>query len=181
VTQFAYDEEGRRVSRTLPGGENETWAFNEKGQLSRHVDFAGQTKVYAYQGDRLETEYRYSSTASAPVPGDNLWHDATKYVYDNLQRVERLEEWTPADGYNPALRTVISYDLATGAVASEKVTKGDGTLLTEVHHEYNPATGLLIETWTGGSWASAVTDTAWGSGCWRMRPSCHPHRVITAM
>jgi YD repeat-containing protein len=69
VTTFAYDERGRRTSRTLPGettnpAVTETWTYDGKGRVRAHTSFNGKTTLYVYDpdprfGGRLSEEWCY--------------------------------------------------------------------------------------------------------------------------
>lgn len=181
VTTFAdtYDVSGHKTShtRTLPavGGVTvtETTTFDALGRTLTVTDFKGQTTLYRYEDSpgaqgRLYAEYRYAAgqtvdattianPESSALTSARWYAEKTTYTFDNLGRQQTLAESTksPTTGVVTQSRlTIYGYDPVTGAINLVDSPEG------KVHHEYDPATGLLTRTWTGTS--SPSTDTLYG-------------------
>ena len=85
VTTYEYDVMGRRVARVLPQGQREEMTYNNRGQLTAHRDFNGQSISRSYDsatGDLL------SIAAPSGHPSLSLSHAPARYdfSYDILGR-----------------------------------------------------------------------------------------------
>jgi len=159
-TTFAYDALGRRVSRTLPEGQVETWEYDDEGRLEVHVDFEDQGTRYVYfetgaHAGMVEKELRF---ASGVDPHGSGYAERTEYAYDDLHRQKQVTEYV---GSNIVRTETYSYDAITGGVASRSIFgpgKVPGTDQPDqvINHAYQPATGRHTRTWT------ASTDTSYG-------------------
>ncbi|HEW98754.1 MAG TPA: hypothetical protein ENF37_08990 [Beggiatoa sp.] len=97
TTTWTYDKLGRVISRTLPLGMTETFAYDKKtGNLLSHTNFNGKTTTFSYDQntDRLlSTTYADGSVESFTydVSGNRLLMKAengtTSYSYDNFHRL----------------------------------------------------------------------------------------------
>jgi len=137
-------------TRTLPGGNVETTTYDSFGRISTHTDFKLQYTTYTYDPTtgRL-TQKAFYSVQGAPTASETL-----SYLYDPVTGAV-----TQISDANAGVTTITSYayDPITLAVAS--VTTTQGTASSVIHYAYDPATGQHIETWTGTSHASPITDT----------------------
>jgi RHS repeat-associated protein len=163
VTKFAYDDFGRRISRQLPEGQTETWAYeapsaSSHGRLVKHVDFKGQSTRYVYDnsaqhGGRVLEEWRYEAGQSAS--SDTAASEKTVYAYydDRLGQQKTVEEYKKAAGdpttaFALQVRTSYDYDPITGGMTNRSITgTAAGTLA--VSYTYDPATGRHLTTSTG--------------------------------
>jgi len=86
VTQFAYDQFGRQVSRTLPMSQSESQTYDSFGRLAAKFDFKGQKTELTYDTlGRVETKKLYATGAGS----------ASKvycYSYDELGRPKKIVE-----------------------------------------------------------------------------------------
>ena len=48
TTTYTYDKLGRRLGRTLPLGQSESYVYDANGNLASKTDFNGHTTTYAY-------------------------------------------------------------------------------------------------------------------------------------
>jgi fibro-slime domain-containing protein/RHS repeat-associated protein len=136
-TTFTYDEQGRRLTRTLPqvDGEplrTETSAYDDLGRLESHTDFTGQVTRYSYddQGRTARTEYFASAAALTPVATVEYAYD----VYDSEGRHETVVDsryGTTERVYDPAGQLI-------------RITTPEGT----IRYAYDPATGQKTRMWT---------------------------------
>ena len=160
VTQFAHNEFGQQVARTLPlGVQNgsgfvETSSYNDNGQLELSIDFAGRHTVFTYDTlGRLETK-EYFPDAATWNNGTGTPTETVSYTYNSLGGLEDTDD--SANGL-----TNNTYD-AQGRLT--QVISPEGI----VNYEYDPVSGRLERTYTGtadpdetsiASDGKAVTDT----------------------
>ena len=141
VTTFAYDEQNRRTSRTLPAVSGstvtDTTEYDAFGRVEYSTDFKGNQATYRYDTlGRLEAEKWFD-------PGDNV-ATATpdvEYVtaYDNLGRTDTVTEKRAGSTVGV---TDTDYDPITGAVV--KVAGSNGT----IQYAYDATTGRKARAWT---------------------------------
>jgi uncharacterized delta-60 repeat protein len=165
-TTFAYDDQGRRISRTLPAINGntvtETTTYDSFGRVLTQKDFKGQTTAYTYEDSpagqgRLMAEYRYNGGVAA-LDANNAVITAsaaerTEYGYDSLGRRSSVREYT---GTSLTRTTTYNYDPVTGGTS--KIESPEGT----INYVYDAATGRLTETWTSTNAASPTTRTLYG-------------------
>jgi uncharacterized delta-60 repeat protein len=171
-TRFLYDQHGRQLSRTLPAIEDgpdpgtdpdvhtETWTYDPFGRVATHVDFEGQSTGYVYDdtpqhGGLLLEEERFAGAVDA-TPDEE-----TVYTHDGLGRTRTVTEYAQldADAELEVSRaaTTYTYDPIDGQVTLVHSPEG------YLYHAYDPATGLLTDTWTGNADRSkATTHTIYG-------------------
>ena len=168
TTTFAYDDQGRRTSRTLPDStvarpEVESWTYDSFGRALTHTDFKGQTSAEVYDtdpahGGRLAAEYRFNAGATVFSGGVLQTANAaeeTAYGYDSLGRQNQVTEYAGSPLVQTR-QTTEQFDPITGGVV--QVASNEGV----VNHAYDPATGRLIRTWTGTSLGTLTEDTRYG-------------------
>ena len=82
TTTYSYDQLGRRISRSLPGGQTETTTYNLDGTLATRTDFNGHTTSYGYEA---QTSRLLTVTADPSHPSLSLLHApaSLSYTYDN--------------------------------------------------------------------------------------------------
>jgi RHS repeat-associated protein len=142
TTSFTHDQFGHQLTRTLPLGQSEEDVYDsETGRLEDHFDFKGN-----------KTHYHYDSLGRVDVityfpPGSSTVGQTFSYTYDDLGRQQHVVDSISGQS---ARDTIYSYDL-DGRLSS--VESPEGT----VHYEYDPATGQLVSTWTGGSGTTQST------------------------
>ncbi len=146
-TRWTYDDNGRELSRTLPDGEQEALTYDDYGRMATHVDFDGNTVTYSYLGYGDPHDGMLYQVVYIGASGSGKATQTVTYTYDDLGRQQTVAD---ASG-----TTTNHYDLL-GNLA--KVDSPEGT----VHYVFDPATGRLIETWTGTAQSSATTDTLYG-------------------
>jgi uncharacterized delta-60 repeat protein/RHS repeat-associated protein len=170
TTTFVYDDHGRRTERRLPDDtqssqHREVTTYDSFGRVFTKKDFKGQTTAYQYDDSadgqgRLFAEYRFAAGVTATDSANAIIKanaaERSEYSYDPLGRQSQVREYASGTGTTAARTTNYSYDPVTGAVSLVDSNEG------KVHHEYDPTTGLLIETWTGNTKTSATTDTLYG-------------------
>ena len=176
-TVFTYDHQGRKLSRTLVGGETETFTYDEFGQLKLHKSFEDVYTFYIYDYNRNNTididptngdngklvEKRYFTTLTSAQVDDLLdGNDANDpaasqtiaYTYDAFGRQLEID-----DSLNHADQTNV-YD-GQGQLTRVETPQG------EVNYEYDDQ-GRMTRTYTGdsdpthtsqASDGKAVTDT----------------------
>jgi YD repeat-containing protein len=157
-------------SRTLPavGGSAVTEAtrYDAPGRTLAVTDFKGQTIAYQYDDSaegqgRLFAEYRFAAGVTAIDTSTNAINkssaaERTEYSYDALGRQSQVREYTSGTGTTTTRVTNYAYDPVTAQVTLVDSPEG------QVHHEYDPATGLMTRTWTGANSNSPTTDTLYG-------------------
>jgi RHS repeat-associated protein len=171
-TVIHYDVFGHEDTRTLPGGDDEHTLYDVYDRVEEHTDFKNQKTKYEYyvtgtmKGKLQELQY-YNIDLSLAGKID--------YEYDNLGRSKRVIEYTNG---SISHTTVYGHFDATGQYVSgydadghliEKLTFGAGkntdtlgTLPdTQIHYEYDQATGRLTRTYTGGS-SAPISDELYG-------------------
>jgi uncharacterized delta-60 repeat protein len=159
----------KTYTRTLPAVNNttvtETTTYDSLGRTLKVQDFKGQTTAYAYDDSpdgqgRLFAEYRFAAGVTATDSSNTIVKanaaERTEYSYDALGRQSQVREYASGTGTTATRTTNYSYDSVTGAISLVDSPEG------KVHHEYDPATGRLTETWTGTTHDSATTDTLYG-------------------
>jgi YD repeat-containing protein len=155
--------------RTLPAVNNttvtETTTYDSLGRTLKVQDFKGQTTAYAYDDSsdgqgRLFAEYRFAAGVTATDSANAIIKanaaERTEYSYDAFGRQSQVREYASGTGTTTTRVTNYSYDPFTGAISLVDSPEG------KVHHEYDTATGRMIETWTGTTHDSATTDTLYG-------------------
>jgi RHS repeat-associated protein len=181
TTSFAYDEQGHQVVKTLPDDETTRSFYDAYGRLLAMKLYATagpaatavKSTTYAfgyYHPDRVIAEYRYAGDSNEVLPVEK-----TTYTYDDDSglpageqlaqgRVSEVDDYTISAGTATLVHsTHTTYDPVTGQPSIVKSNAGTPQE-TDVHHLYDPATGRLIETWTGTGTTndSATTDTLYG-------------------
>jgi len=109
TTTWTYDELGRVKTRTLPEGQQESFAYDVNGNQEHHIDFNNHQTRFDYDSnDRLiMVTYHDGSTEEYTYYDNGQRHSATDargtttYTYDDR---DRLTTETQPDG------TVLSYD-----------------------------------------------------------------------
>src|SRR5262249_30867236 len=132
-----------RILRTLPGGQFESYGYNDAGLMTSKVDFNGHVTTYAYDiMNRLEqktpdpatgepaVQFRYNAlgqrTNMVDVSG------ITQYRYDERNRlVEKAKTWA-----NVGLSVTLNYTYdASGNLTHVSSSSPNGTT---VSYEYDP-------------------------------------------
>jgi RHS repeat-associated protein len=93
------------VSRTLPLGQTETFAYDAAGNRTRHTDLNGETTTYSYDALNREVGRDYTNdadvtttyTATGQVASVTDGRGTTSYSYDSRDRLTRLDY--PDGGY----------------------------------------------------------------------------------
>jgi len=155
-THFKFDDFNREESRTLPLGVatpnlpddfTEHRHYNLDGSLDYTVDFEG--RVTAYEDDqygRLKFKRFYASEADydsgAGTPGQTV-----TYGYNDQGELESI-----SDSLNGLITRTYDTD---GRITQEASPEGI------INHEFDPATGQLVRTFTSSTIAAtdAITDT----------------------
>jgi YD repeat-containing protein len=147
ITTFTYDEYGNQIGETLPDGESDSASFNSLGQETQSVDYDHNTASYTYYSTYGSGAYT-GDVEKIVYTGSGQTPDTVTYTYTSTG-----QEHTVTDTFDGT--TTYTY----GAYGNQtQVASPQGT----VNYVFDPATGLLIETWTGTSQASAETDTLYG-------------------
>ena len=111
TTTFEYDSMGRRIKRTLPGGQVETYQYDLAGNLVSKTDFNGYTTTYQYDAmNRLV----------AKVPDPRRGEPPVTYAYNELGLRTNM---TDASG-----STTYTYDLRNRLAQKIKTLGGTGNL-----------------------------------------------------
>ena len=155
-TVFTYDPHGRQLTRTLPDGQVESKSYDRHARVDHEISFEGSVTAWEYDSlgrpaakHFFADEFDYAAWLGNP----GLAHEIVAYTHDPFGR--QLSVLKDADG-----------DLI-GTTADQSAwvyTYGDGLLTCAespqgvVHYEYDPATDLLVRTFTGDE-ADPVTDT----------------------
>jgi RHS repeat-associated protein len=156
---YAYDERGRVVSRSL-NSVTSTWSYDQQGRLSSQGDpigaFSytydgnsgrpaalsypnGQTTTYAYfpnsGGHRLQ-QIHHKQPGGATL-------NKFDYTYDV---VGNIEAWTQQTDANPAQVYDLEYDPADQLIAATLMTSGQPpTILKRYRYAYDPAGNRIAE------------------------------------
>jgi RHS repeat-associated protein/uncharacterized delta-60 repeat protein len=143
-TTFTYNEQGQRLTRTLPDGQSELWTYDNFGRTETHKDFKDQTTKYLYDdteelGGRLLEEQRFTADVD-PSPDET-----TAYGYDSLGQRDSINEYNGPSTGTAVRTTTYDFDPITGQVKT--VTSPEGTL----NYEYDPATGRHTRTSTSNN------------------------------
>ncbi|MES9863933.1 MAG: polymorphic toxin-type HINT domain-containing protein [Candidatus Thiodiazotropha sp. LLP2] len=155
TTRWAYDSLGRVLSRTLPLGQSETFAYDVNGNLTSHTDFNGNATTHQYDsGNRLiQSDYADGtvevvgydnngnrSQVDVTRPGGGL--ESTLYTYDASNRLETEVE---PDG------TVLTYQYdAAGNRTQVHISLPDGSSKT-TDYGYDSLNRLETVTDTSGT------------------------------
>jgi YD repeat-containing protein len=122
VTQFAYDQFGRQVSRTLPMSQSESQQYDSFGRLAAKLDFKGQKTELTYDTlGRVETKKLYATGAGSPSK-------VYCYSYDELGRQKKIVE-LQGDGLSQDCATAVALGIvpppsqSLGAVAGRWAAK----------------------------------------------------------
>ena len=75
TTTFEYDSMGRRIKRTLPGGQVETYQYDLAGNLVGKTDFNGYTTTY---------QYDLMNRLVARIPDPRRGEPAVTFAYNEL-------------------------------------------------------------------------------------------------
>ncbi|MDB4872940.1 MAG: hypothetical protein JWL97_3944, partial [Gemmatimonadales bacterium] len=165
VTAYAYDGQGRQLTRTLPGSEIEktfydTSAGPANGEVKYTIDFAGRVTAYDYDntptGAGRVVAVRYYNTL-AGYTADTTGTAAVRTVRSTYDAFGRVLVVTDSAFATP---TTYKYD-ADGRMT--KIDSAQGTL----HYAYDPL-GRKTATWTGSgetlldALTSATTLTQYG-------------------
>jgi RHS repeat-associated protein len=143
VTSFTFDQFGHQLTRTLPLGQSESSTFDAFGRLDTHTDFKGQKEVYHYDSlGRNDTQTFFA--AGSQTAGETM-----TYHFDTLGRNDTI---TDAIVCQASRLTTFGFDLDSNVTS---ITTPEGT----INFVYDVATGRHLETWTGTSFAAAVSDT----------------------
>ena len=133
-TEFAYDQFGRQVSRTLPNGNTEYRTYNSLGQLHTMIDFKGQVMEYVYDSlGRQEKKHYYSSESDFD---SKVIAQTVSMTYDSLGRVVKMTEARGETSY--------VYDIE-GRLLS--MTSPEGT----ISYAFDERTGRKLKTYTANS------------------------------
>jgi len=98
ATTYAYDQLGRRIKRTLPVGQSESYTYDAASNMKTKVDFNGKTTTYAYDtSNRLLSKTPDSSFHAQPISftytalglrtGMSDPSGSTTYTYDTRNRL----------------------------------------------------------------------------------------------
>lgn len=174
ITKYAYDEQGRRISRTLPDGQVESWTYDSLGRVASHTDFTGHDSdgvqhdgtytVYVYDDNtslptseqtnlgRLAEELRYASYAAYQA---NATPEVTHTCYESMGRVSRVDDAGRVTDYE--------YD-AEGRLVLEGDLTSDDTVTEVIGRTYDAPTGRLTETKTSKTVAGLSAGPSVTSG-----------------
>jgi YD repeat-containing protein len=140
-TSYRYDAFGNKVAETLPLNQNETWSYNDLGQLKSSTDFVGNVIDYTYDAlGRVQEKDEYAPGATSPST-------IVTYTYDNPDANNDGGQYDTVT-VNGALTTSY-YDVNGNLV---EIASPQGT----IDYTYDPATGEK----TGVS--TANTDIEYG-------------------
>jgi len=142
VTTFAYDSMGRRIKRTLPGLQTETFGYDYAGDLSWHTNSNGAFITNAYDPlNRLLARFYPDGTSNAytyTLTGQRLtMNDASGsygYVYDLRDRL--------VTNTTPSGTLIYGYD-ANGNVTGITSSTTNGTLVTYQYDALNRLTNVI--------------------------------------
>jgi RHS repeat-associated protein len=161
--QWRYDAIGRPLSRTLPNGSIESFAYDAEGQLTSHTTFGGQTITRTYDALGRELTRRVPAAAGSPErtitwtytaegqratqveTGSSSLQGTTTYTYDALNRIT---QWVGPQG---ALSW--AYDEA-GRVTRRTTPEGSTT------YAFDGDGRLLLLTAPDGKTTSYLYDAA---------------------
>ena len=115
VTQYEYDDAGRRIAVVLPGGERASTTYDELGNIASYTDFNGETTEYEYDAenrlvvkdleDDIDVEYSYTEEGQVATIKDS--RGKTEFEYDELGYLLWRKD---ADGPYLASGNTIEYD-----------------------------------------------------------------------
>jgi RHS repeat-associated protein len=156
ATIFTYDSMGRRLTRNLPSGTNESFTYDLAGNVRYHTSFNGNTITNVYDSlNRLLTRAYPDGTSStftfSPTGRRLTLTDSSGsygYQYDSRDRLKTYT--TPVASLN------YGYD-ANGNVSSIKSSTPGGTSVT---YQYDPLNRLTNVIDAGLNWTQ--TNTAYG-------------------
>ncbi|SMC16641.1 RHS repeat-associated core domain-containing protein [Andreprevotia lacus DSM 23236] len=124
TTTWGYDAAGQLKRRTLPDGQFESWEYDNLGRQITHTDFNGKTTTWTYDNadriaSRLDGDNKasfYSYTASGQLASVKDARGETRWQYDASDR--------PTQQSNPDGSTLSwSYDNA-GQIATRSTAAG---------------------------------------------------------
>jgi len=175
-TAFAYDHGGNLTSTTTPGGNTTTYAYDSLSLLRRQVlpHSGGASVVTSFTYDALGRKTHTFEGDADP--------DGTRYTYDGLSRLRRVEQWTDAwTGAGPGPYTVpaggegatTSYDVdLTGSLLSQTDAREKTTSYT-----YDACGRATSKTDPLGQ-AESFTYTAYGEADTHTYTEPEPDRTI---
>ena len=82
VTSYSYDDVGRRETAVLSTGDDWTWVWNDRGELSSHTDGADRTVTYTWDNAGNLDTIDYPGAAGI-----------VDYHYDDVGRMDSLTDW----------------------------------------------------------------------------------------
>jgi RHS repeat-associated protein len=163
ITLFAYDQLGRRSSRTLPGGgASETYQYDVAGNLHLKTDFNGHTTTYAYDNmNRLQSKTADAFFSTGACAGGACGATSVSFTYTATGRRRTMVDAIGTTTYDYDLRDrlktkatpfgTISYTYdAVGNLAAYAYPNGVST-----SYSYNPLNRLT----------SMQSTCATGTGC----------------
>ena len=93
VTQFAYDQMGRRASRSLPAGQNESYAYDANGNLISRTDFNGHATTYQYDNmNRLKAKIADAFFSTGACAGGLCGASQVSFTYDTAGRRKTMAD-----------------------------------------------------------------------------------------
>jgi YD repeat-containing protein len=131
LTSFTYDAFGDQLTRSLPDGESESETYDNFGRLASSLDFNQNQTAYSY--DSLGRVYQVTYTSPTGTSPD----ETVTYHYNALGQ----KDWMTDATASGTATTNYYYD-AQGNLTSTVTPQGT------VNHVYDPATGLLMRTYT---------------------------------
>ncbi len=179
TTTYAYDQFGSQISKTLPMGQVASTTYDGFGRTLTATDAAGRVTLYVYDNPgapglpngggsnlgRLYGKYYFATTADyqayiADPAGSTQPNETIVYAYNALGLETGITDTliTPASGdpRSPYTNvTTFAYD------SNNNVVQESGPSGT-ISYVYNQATQRHTETWTGTSYANAVSDIVYG-------------------
>ncbi|RLJ15763.1 hypothetical protein DJ030_18000 [bacterium endosymbiont of Escarpia laminata] len=152
TTLYTYDLAGNRTSRTLPGGQAESFTYDAANRLVGHTDFNGNSTTFGNDERGRRTLILYHDGSSLSVTYNGMGkrlsvvdsRGVTNYEYDNRNRLVRRVD---PDGLTLDYAYTVINRLASVATSGGRTTS----------HSYD-ALGRLLSTTAADS---GVTDFAY--------------------
>jgi YD repeat-containing protein len=146
-TQFAYDQFGNEVSRTLPDAESESFTYNEFNQEATHKDFDGNVATYSYYNSYGSGAYTgmLQQVQYVAASGSGKANQTVTYTYTPVGQQQTVND---ASG-----TTTYTYDKFGNMIQS---ATPEGT----INYVFDAATQLHTETWTEANGTNTNKSTA---------------------
>ena len=118
-TTYSYDVLDRLIQRTNPLNQSESFAYNNEGYMTEHLNRRGELTTYSYdtanqlaqkslEGDGEENSYTYGYDMDGNLISLSDSDSKIIYTYDELDRIRTSS--TEGSLKQPAIRQVYGYD-----------------------------------------------------------------------